>query len=141
MSKQPALAMGFYKIDCAKRISYMNSIVKPLTTVLEKASNPNRVPIDIVVDGGVSNIAQLAKNAKNQVIDTDEKPDIGSYEWPFNYLQHDTSAWNAILQKFDNFCKHTRKDCMCIADGIRPMCLDGDVKIVRPTALWNNVTD
>lgn len=49
--------MGFYKEDCAKDISFIKSIMNPLTNVLDKAANTNHVPIDIVVDAGVSNIA------------------------------------------------------------------------------------
>ena len=49
--------MGFYKEDCAKDISFNASIMKPLTTLLDKAANANHVPIDIVVDAGMSNIA------------------------------------------------------------------------------------
>lgn len=49
--------MGFYKVDCAKNISYINSIMNPLTTLLDKAANRNIVPIDLFVDAGVSNIA------------------------------------------------------------------------------------
>lgn len=53
--------MGFYREDCAKDISFIDSIMKPLTTILDKAANTNIVPLDIVIDAGVSNIAQLAK--------------------------------------------------------------------------------
>lgn len=38
------------------------------------------------------------------------------------------------------FAKNTRKDCMFIADVIRPFCLDGSVKIVRKTAPANTVS-
>jgi hypothetical protein len=44
-----------------------------------------------------------------------------------------TVGWRAVIKKYDDFCKYTRKDCMLIADGLRPFCLDGDVKIVRKT--------
>ena len=49
--------MGFYREDCAKDISFIDSIMKPLTTILDKAANTNIVPLDIVIDAGVSNIA------------------------------------------------------------------------------------
>lgn len=126
--------MGFYKVDCLKDISYMNSIMKPLTSILDKASNVNVVPVDILVDAGMSNIAQLTKLSAEQTIHTDDFPSIGDYTWKFDLLNHDISGWRAVLQKFDNFCKSARKDCMLVADGLRPMCLDGNVKIVRPTA-------
>ena len=60
-SRQPAVAMGFFREDCTKDISFYDSVMQPLTDILDKASNTNIVPIDIVADAGVSNIAQLAK--------------------------------------------------------------------------------
>lgn len=57
MSKQEAVSMGFYEIYCRKLISFKNSIVDPLTRMLDNASNPNVLPLDILVDAGVSNIA------------------------------------------------------------------------------------
>ena len=61
-SLQQALSLGFYDIECYKRISYKKSIVQPLTRVLDVASNKYNFPIDIVIDAGMSNIAQLAVN-------------------------------------------------------------------------------
>ena len=72
---------------------------------------------------------------------TDSFPSIADYAWPFNPVLNDTSGWRAVLSKFDNFCKNIRKDCMFIADGLRPVCLDGNVKIVRPTAPQNTVAN
>ena len=89
--------MGFYKVDCMKDISYMQSVMNPLTTILDKASNVNVVPIDLVVDAGMSNIAQLAKQADGQVIHTDIFPSVGDYTWRFDFLVHDITGWKAVL--------------------------------------------
>lgn len=153
-SCQPAVAMGFYKEDCAKDISFIKSIMNPLTNLLDTAANTNHVPIDIVVDAGVSNIAQLAKmsdvaqtgmlppSVKDLTkLHTDYIPNVGDYNWAFNKTYHDITGWKAVLSKFDNFCKGVRKDCMFIADGLRPVCLDGNSKIVRPTAPGNTVAN
>ena len=51
----------------------------------------------------------------------------------------DTNYWKTVLQKYDNFCKNIRQDCMFIADGLRPFCIDGDSKIVRDTAPANSL--
>lgn len=139
MSQQPAIAMGFYKKDCAKDISYKDSIVSPLNNLLSKASNPNLFPIDILVDAGVSNIAQLAKKQVGNVIHTDEKPRVGDYAWSLA-SKEDVGAWRAVASMLDNFCKQ-RKDCMAVIDGLRPMCLVGNSKIVRPTAPQNTVAN
>lgn len=60
-SRQPAVPLGFYKVDCMKNISYMKSVMNSINIILDKASNVNVVPIDILVDAGMSNIAQLSK--------------------------------------------------------------------------------
>ena len=133
--------MGFYKIDCAKNISFIDSIVNPMTVMLDKASNSNLVPIDIVVDAGMSNIAQLTKIQKDSTIHTSENPDIGDYAWPFDIVSHDISGWKAVIAKINNFCKSTRKDCMYVVDGLRPLCIEGNVKMIRPTAPAKNVSN
>ena len=133
--------MGFYKVDCAKKISFTESIMNPINTLLDKASNPNLVPIDLIVDAGMSNIAQLAKMQENEIIFTDDKPNLGDYPWVFNSISHDISAWKAIISNINNFCKSTRKDCMYIVDGLRPLCIEGNVKIIRPTAPLKSVSN
>jgi len=53
--------------------------------------------------------------------------------------QNHVRVWKKILQRFDDFAKNTRKDLIFIADGPRPFCLEGDVKIIRPTKPENTV--
>jgi len=133
--------MGFYKKDCAKNISYLKSVMNPVNTVLDKAANPNIVPVDLLVDAGMSNIACLAKIS---TLSTDLMPNFSDYDdskfIPEDFNSLDISGWRAILNKYNNFCKTTRKDCLFLADGLRPMCLQGDSKIVRSTAPYNTVT-
>ena len=100
-SAQKALSMGFYKVDCAKKISYVNSIVNPLSKLLENGSNRNTLPLDLLVDAGMSNIAQLAKISQNMTVDADKNPNIADVEWQLNDASHDISGWRAILNKFD----------------------------------------
>ena len=99
-SRQPAVALGFYKTDCAKNISYMNTVMNPLTKILDNASNRNLIPIDIIADAGMSTIAQLAKMSSIvqagalpqdiekyrdlTVLHTDALPFISDYKWTFN---------------------------------------------------------
>ena len=141
MCEQTAISMGFYKASCRKVISYVKSIMQALTKVLDLASNKNTLPLDIVVDAGMSNIAWIAKQFNHDMtIDVDEKPDIADYaSLKFNEANKDVTGWKAVLKKFDDFVKYIRKDCMFIADGLRPFCLDGNVKIVRKTAPQNTV--
>ncbi len=76
----------------------------------------------------------LASGGEERRIDTDEHPSIADYEAFKLNSMHDTIGWRAVLKKFDDFAKYTRKDIMFIADGLRTFCLDGNVKIVRKTA-------
>ena len=52
---------------------------------------------------------------------------------------NDVKMWKTVIQKYDNFCKNIRKDCMFIADGPRPYCLQGQKKIVRPSKPTNTI--
>ena len=141
MSRQPAISLGFYKIDCAKKISYEKSLIKPLSQLLANASNKNSMPLDIIVDAGVSNIAQLAYVTNNKIIDADKLPNVADIPWILGQDGVDLSGWKAILSKLDNFVKYDRKDCMFIADGVRSMCLDGNIKYIRKTKPENTVAN
>ena len=143
MSQQEVVSLGFYKVDCRKIIDYSESILQPLNQILVNAQNPYTLPLDIVIDAGMSNIAQLAYayDSDRKQIDVDAMPKVSYYSsWKLED-RSSTIGWRAILKKYDDFCKYTRKDCMLIADGLRPFCLDGDVKIVRKTKPQNTVSN
>lgn len=145
MSQQTATTLGFYAVDCKKHISFTQSILDPLTYILDKAQNKYTLPLDIVIDAGMSNIAQIAKslaNSDEKIIDAETYPNISHYQNSFD-IEHanlPSSGWKMVLKKFDDFAKYTRKDCMFLADGLRSFCIYGNEKIVRKTALGNNVT-
>lgn len=153
---QRATSLGFYKIQCKKKISLQTSITDALTKVLEQCRDPNTVPLDLVVDAGVSNLAQLIKSVSpnSLEIDFDVYPRISDFGTGFAETlctcgcmressgqarawrlesEDDTKAWRSILKKFDDFCKYTRRDCLFLADGLRTFCLEGDEKLVRKT--------
>lgn len=136
---QTATSLGFYNLQCTKKISYIDSILKPLETILENNKDRNRTQIDLVVDAGTSNIAQFVVDCgktANNTIDFTYNSLIKNYNWKFS---SNTSAWKTVLNKFDVFCKSTRKDCIFIADGLRTFCLDGDSKIIRSTNILNTI--
>ena len=145
MSQQPLVSLGFYKVDCRKKINYSNSIVQPLTRILENAQNPYTLPLDLVVDAGMSNIANIAYSFGG-VIDVDKMPLVSNFSsqkvdsWKM-LSSVDVAGWKAVLKKLDDFCKYTRRDCMLLADGLRQFCLEGDAKIVRKTAPYNTVSN
>ena len=132
-TKNLTRSLGFYKLDLTKNITITNSINNALAKVLEKIKNPNDVPLDLILDAGVSNIAQytVSKNLSYN-------PDTFVYELK---SFDDVKTWQSVVKKFDDFCKYTRKDCMFIADGPRPFCLINDSKLVRdsdPTSSVKN---
>ena len=68
-----------------------------LQRIFENASNPNTLPLDVIVDGGISNIAQLAYVSLYKQIDTDAKPNIADIDWRLLQTGTDISGWKAIL--------------------------------------------
>lgn len=125
-----ATSLGFYDLDCEKTIDYNKSISQPLTYILDSIQDPNVLNIDLIVDCGLTNIAQYTVWDKSI-----KKHNVWTIE-----TQNDVGAWKAIVQKIDNFCKLTRKDCMFIVDAPKPLCLEGEQKIVRRTKPENTVS-
>ena len=83
------------------------------------------MPLDIVVDAGMSNIAYYSK--KLPCIDADTHPSISYYAkgQDISDANRPNSGWKMVLKKLDEFAKYSRKDCMFIADGLRAFCIDG----------------
>ena len=155
---QRATSLGFHKVQCRKIVTSQTSIMDALTKILEQCRDPNAIPLDLVVDAGVSNIAQLIESSgygEKKVIDLDIYPRIADFgtaaaealcqcgcgcrdenkqirAWTLDSLE-DTRQWRLVLKKFDDFCKYTRRDCLFLADGLRTFCLEGDEKLVRKT--------
>lgn len=124
-------SMGFYESMTKEDIDVSESILKALDLCYDKVADINERDIDIVVDGGVSNIAQFVKTVYGQRGVYDPiSPDAAIWKCQ---KDNDVKMWKTIIQKYDNFCKNIRKDCMFIADGPRPLCLRGQQKIVRPS--------
>lgn len=73
-------------------------------------------------------------------IDTDSNPLVANIPWKIG-PGSSLSGWKTALQKLDNFCKYTRKDCLFLADGPRAFCLDGNLKYVRKTKPQNTVAN
>ena len=151
IKNQTATSLGFYEKDCYKYISLKNSISKPLDRIFDTLRNIDTINIDLVIDGGVSTIAQYIvstkiKSEKSNNIAKRIEDELGYYDIHsdnsanFNITnQNSTSTWRSILQKYDNFCKNVRKDCMFLADALRPTCITGDQKNIRSSAAGNDI--
>lgn len=124
-SSNMTTSLGIFESMATKNIDVNESIVKPLTTILEQAKDKNLYNIDIVCDAGISNIAQR-KGSVNE-----EMQELTS--------QNDSVRWKSIIQKFTTFCSSMRKDCIFLADGLKTFGLNNDTKIVRRSAPYNTV--
>lgn len=136
ISNQTITSLGFFLSQCSKFIS-AKTIENTLEMILDNCKDPNTIPIDIVCDAGVSNIAQYMETLKGITVFYEPEFDFnGDYS-----LIDGTSSkvWQRVLNRFDNFAKYTRKDCIFVADGMRPLCLIGNEKIIRKTAPRNTI--
>lgn len=162
---QTSMMLGFYAADCIKTITATggeNSITDSVSKVLEICKDTNQIPLDLVIDAGMSNIAQFYATMQ-------ESTSKGRLEYPVGLIEEQSAGiiagddddtdgrhtkfwkidkgnitsqskiWRLVIQKFNDFCQYTRKDCMFIADGLRPFCLLGSLKKVRKTAIGSSV--
>ena len=145
---QTITSLGFYDIDSAKDIRVDKSILKALDLIFDNNNNIDKRSLDIICDAGVSNIAQYIASVKQLSIPNPYER-CGEYDLidcegtaRFNIAsEKQTAVWRFVLQKYDNLCKNIRKDCMFIADGLRPTCLQGNEKVVRRTRPQNTITN
>ena len=154
ISNQDITSLGFFASDRMKDISVKKSILEPLDLIFNNASNTNTLDLDIILDAGVSNIAQFIASTKvirenkdgtktkitNRLDRKGEFDLLGDDAKLFSQNSPDASVvWRLVVEKYKNFCQNVRKDCMFICDGLRNICLDGNQKIIRRTAPANTV--
>lgn len=137
-------SLGFYWTMVKEDISIDKSIYDGINKSLEKVSDINERNIDIVCDAGVANIASYLKAiyGNKGEYDLNITDDIGNSllgMWKCKSNNAAIKTWKAVEMKFDNFCKNVRKDCMFIADGPRPLVLQGQKKIIRSTKPANTI--
>ena len=121
--KAPTI-LGFSDADCTKNIS-TTSILSAMDLVLEKLSNIDAQQVDLVVDAGLSTIAEFNDNGTALYLPEDDTDDRAMTTNPAN--------WRAVCDKLISFCKDTRKDCMAILDVPRNLVIEGREKYIRKT--------
>jgi hypothetical protein len=132
------MSLGFHRHECKKNIDYTESIIKPMNKMFGVLNNTTTSNIDIVVDAGMSNIAQYLINTDKEIYFS-EKENM-SFDNNNETLTLDSiSRWHTVTKMFDEFCKFTRKDCIFLNDIPRPFCLEGENKIVRHTNPSNTI--
>lgn len=137
---QKAASLGFYEDMVKDDISLTKSIYDGLNKSFDKSSNIDEVQIDIVVDAGMSNIAQYIYSvygAGGKGVYDPTSTEAAMYK-----LKNKDSikTWKTVIMDyFNNFCKNVRKDCMFVCDGPRPLGLVGNKKIIRSTKPSNTI--
>ena len=137
--------LGLYSPMTKKDISISKSILDGMNKCFDKVSDINLLDIDIVPDAGVANIASYIKAifGEKGPYDLQITDDLGNSLLGMWTCKKATDApvkmWKTVLMKNDNFCKNIRKDCMFVADGLRPLVLQGQKKIVRDTKPSNSI--
>lgn len=139
-------SLGFYEAQVQETISISKSIYDGMNKCFEKVSDINERDIDIVPDAGISNIASYLKalyeSSGRGEYDLNAVDELGNSlikQWKATSLNSAVKTWKAVLQKLDVFCKKTRKDCMFIADGLRPLVVQGQKKVIRPSNPKNTI--
>ena len=137
--------LGLYSPMTKKDISISKSILDGMNKCFDKVEDINKLDIDIVPDAGLANIASYIKAifGEKGPYDLSITDDLGNSLLGMWTCKKATDShvkmWKTIEMKHDNFCKNIRKDCMFIADGLRPLVLQGQKKIVRDTKPSNSI--
>lgn len=126
--------MSFSDADSVKLIDG-DSVVTHMEIVMEKVSNINERQLDVVVDAGLSTIAEFCKGTASVFDPVNNDP----YQGLGITSSTDTENWRAVCSSIDNFCRNVRKDCMGIVDGPRNLVLEGNQKKIRKTAPENTI--
>ena len=141
-----AASMAFYENQVAEKISISKSIYDGMNKCFEKVTDINERDIDIIPDAGLANIASYIRAVYGENglglydingTDADGNPLIA--KWKCEGLDPWVKIWKSVEQKFDTFCKKVRKDCMFIADGLRPLVIQGQKKKIRPSCPKNTI--
>ena len=131
---QTAGIYGFTSLQTVKNIS-SSLILTSLDTIMDRISNINEVELDLVVDAGISNIAQYCTDTYDTSAGIYDPDGIVGAAWAGTATSRDnTLVWRTVIGKYLTFCSTTRKDCMAIVDGLRTLVLAGSQKLVRPGA-------
>jgi len=125
-----SISLATFTVAEAASTIVSQDIVNDIEVVFEKLANIDDRQIDLVVDAGLSTIAQFVVSGEFNPIEKAESPGAA---YPLT-SSTDTSRWRAVASALDNFCKNVRKDCMTIVDVPRNLVLDADKKYIRKTA-------
>jgi len=93
----------------------IGEVSQKIDRALTLVDTPENVPLDVVVDAGLSTIYANA-SGNNNYDDTIYVPVSADY----------TNRWKTVFNKFNNFVQKTRRDCMFISDPLRQIFVQGE---------------
>lgn len=133
--------IGFVDSECEKVIQG-GSIVTELVKGLNKVSNIDDVQLDVVIDAGLSTIAQFTGGTTEAVSGAifDPVNDTDAEDTEITSASA-ISNWRAVANALISFCSDTRKDCMAIIDVPRNLVLEGNQKFIRTTSPDNTFSN
>jgi len=124
--------LGFTDAESAKVIQG-TQVTTNLNLAFAKISNLDEMQVDVVVDAGVSTIAQFCDDAASGSL-FDPVLDVDSSDVQPITSSTDIATWWGVITAMEQFCSKTRKDCMAIVDVPRHLVLQGNSKLIRKTA-------
>jgi len=128
---------------------YIGSLPTKLARSLRLAENVEQIPMDIVLDGGLSTIhtvvaaAVANDNDCEAYNDTQFLYNVHEEENPGDITLTDQTDgasspiqqdWSVIFNTLNTFCQSTRKDCLFIADALKHIFVQGDLTTLRDGA-------
>lgn len=126
---KPSMTLGFTDEQTKKYISYA-TIVATMENVFDALSNVDELDLDIVVDAGLSTIANRIKKYCDQ--HPEETKTLYDVFYDKISSVEDVAGWKSMCSKFTTFCQTTRKDCIALLDAPRSLCVKDNVKLVQP---------
>lgn len=129
--------VGFTDDECLKRIVGGN-IVNNISTILDKVSNIDDLQLDVVVDAGLSTIAEYTSDGSlsGKIYAPSVDFSIGTID-----STTDVDNWRSVASELITFCQKIRKDCIAIIDSPRHLVLSGNEKLIRKTVPTNTFSN
>jgi hypothetical protein len=113
------------------------TITDTMDKVFKSQSNILGSTLDVVVDAGLSTVAECVKDGEVAAKDLEiikEKSGSQKRKGPW-------TGWRNIVNKMKQFCETTRKDCVFIIDSPRFLSLRNNRKVVNPFNMSSTVAD
>lgn len=111
--------MNHYKVDPAT-LTIGNTLTK-LQSALSMMSNPEEIPVDVIMDAGLSTIYA----ARDYYGSSFEKDRLYEYDRNDVLNLFDINRYQDIVEELNNFAKEVRKDCVAIIDPPRHFLVSG----------------